>query len=505
MNNPISTYRIQFHKDFNFDDFEKIIPYLQKLGVSTIYASPIFTSTPGSTHGYDGMNPHQISPELGTEEQLKEISRRLKSLNLNWLQDIVPNHMAFHPNNLWLMDVLEKGRQSVYASFFDIDWESRLNNGKLLVPFLGAPIQEVVNNEIKLEYNGNRFVFNYFDSLYPLNPQSYAEILKSQSTDMQDVRQLQEQLEIINRVEDVTVLTQQWNEFLLQFSSLMKVEEVKAFVDACLTTMNNNKAQLKKLVDCQFYHLSYWKETDEKINFRRFFTVNSLICLNIQDKPVFNYFHTYIKTLLDEGVFDGLRIDHIDGLYDPSLYLDQLRQLVADDTYLVVEKILEPEEKLKNDWPIQGSTGYDFLSMVNNLFTDKSGEKKIIKFYRKLIGDRRSVHDQILEKKGLILHQHMAGELENVYQLFKDLNLIEEGGVDENIKSAIAEFLIQCPVYRYYGNSFPLKGSEADAVKTILNKILGRKPALSQAVDILEKALLIKPQKGDEQYNCKAL
>lgn len=505
MVNPISTYRIQFHRDFNFEDFEKIIPYLQKLGVSTIYASPVFTSTPGSTHGYDGINPHQINPEVGTEEQLKEISRRLKSLNLNWLQDIVPNHMAFHPDNPWLMDVLEKGRQSVYASFFDIDWESRLYNGKLLVPFLGASFEDVVNNELKVEYKGNRFVFNYYDSLYPLNLRSYAAILKSQPTDMQDVRQLLEQLEIIHRVEDPAVLTQQWNEFLLQFSSLMKEEEVKAFVDTCLATINNNKAQLEKLVDIQFYHLSYWKETDKKINFRRFFTVNGLICLNIQSESVFTYYHTYIKTLLEQGVFNGLRIDHIDGLYDPGLYLHQLRQLAGDDTYLVVEKILEPEEKLKDDWPIQGSTGYDFLSMVNNLFTDRAGEKAFTKFYRKLVGDRRSVHDQILEKKGLILHQHMAGELENLYQLFIDLNLAEEDGVNENLKSAIAEFLILCPVYRYYGNSFPLKGAEADAVQTILNNIRGRKPALSPAVDILEKTLLIKPQKGDKQYNSKAL
>ncbi|MGI8637467.1 MAG: alpha-amylase family glycosyl hydrolase, partial [Segetibacter sp.] len=152
MNNPISTYRLQFHKDFTFHDFENIISYLHKLGVGTIYASPVFEATPGSVHGYDGVNPHKINPEIGTEEQLLNVRQRLKGLGIKWLQDIVPNHMAFDPNNPWLKDVLEKGQKSIYASFFDVPWTGKIYHGKIMLPFLGNPIEEVVKNgELKVD------------------------------------------------------------------------------------------------------------------------------------------------------------------------------------------------------------------------------------------------------------------------------------------------------------------------------------------------------------------
>lgn len=507
MNNPISTYRIQFHKEFTLDDFEQVLPYLQKLGVSTIYASPIFESTPGSTHGYDGMNPHQINPEIGSEEQLMEISRQLKVLGISWLQDIVPNHMAFHPNNPWLMDVLEKGRLSEYASFFDIDWNNSAYNGKVLVPFLGAPLEDVLGTELELRYKNSRFVFSYYETSYPLNPRSYVAILSAKPNNLQDIRQLLTQLENLHMVEEPKIYAQQWRELLLQLSALMKNAEVKTFIDDCLAIINSDKEKLRLIAAEQAYHLDYWKVTDEKINFRRFFTVNGLICLNIQDEQVFQHFHSYIKSLAERDVFQGLRIDHIDGISDPGKYLKQLREAVGEDQYIIVEKILEQGEELPKEWPVQGNTGYDFLSMVNNLFTDKQAEKNFTRFYKKLTGDKRSIHQQLHDKKAHILHQHMGGELNNLYQLFLDLNLIETTGIDINgvMKAAIAEFLIQCPVYRYYGSRFPLQGAEADAIQDILNRIRSSKAELYEAVSLLEQALLIKPQKGDAEYNQRVL
>lgn len=507
MNNPTSTYRIQFHKDFNLEKFEKTIPYLKQLGVRTIYASPIFESTPGSTHGYDGVNPHQINPEIGTEQKLLEISESLKADGIQWLQDIVPNHMAFHQRNLWLTDVLEKGRQSVYASFFDIDWENAAYSGKLMVPFLGGPLEEVVEKDCHVEYSGGRFVLNYFDTLYPLNLRSYERILSLETTGQQDIRQLSSQLENIHQVEEPLILEQQWNEFLLQLSSLMKNTEVRNFVNGIFQRINNDKNLLLEIADEQFYQLAYWKDTDKQINFRRFFTVNGLICLNIQEEEVFDHFHSYIKSLVDKGVFQGLRIDHIDGLSDPDLYLQQLRKLAGDETYIVVEKILEPGEELPKNWPVQGNTGYDFLSMVNNLFTDKSAEKAFTKFYEKLSGDKKSVPEQIHEKKAAILNQHMAGELENLYRLFSNLNLVENDRFENepNLKEAIGEFLIYCPVYRYYGNSFPLRDDEATAIQRIFDEIKKEKNHLTEAVELLEQVILIEPQKADEGYNSSAL
>src|SRR5215218_489421 len=178
MQNPVSTYRIQFHKDFTFRDLEHILPYLQKLGVKTIYASPIFEATPGSTHGYDGLNPHRINPEIGTLEELQRLSKKLGEVGMYWLQDIVPNHMAFDPRNPWLMDVLEKGPRSMYASFFDVDWNSPVYDGRLMVPFLGAPLEEVIRKgELQISYHEQRLVLQYYDSIYPLNLPSYKTIL----------------------------------------------------------------------------------------------------------------------------------------------------------------------------------------------------------------------------------------------------------------------------------------------------------------------------------------
>ncbi|MFD2162033.1 malto-oligosyltrehalose synthase [Paradesertivirga mongoliensis] len=507
MNNPISTYRVQFHKGFNFEAFQQIIPYLHDLGVKTIYASPIFTSTPGSTHGYDGLNPHEINPEIGTEEQLRQISAQLKVANIKWVQDIVPNHMAFHPANPWLTDVLEKGKQSEYASFFDINWESETYNGKILVPFLGTSLNEAINNELRLEFDGIRFVFKYYDSAYPLSPKSYSAVLNSIGSNLQDVRQLIQQLDDLQQVEHSKTFSNQWSEVLLQLDSLMRDAAVKAHIDNCLEVVNSNRGVLSQILDEQVYKLEHWKETDKQINFRRFFTVNGLICLNIQDGQVFSYFHSYVKELLDDGIFQGLRIDHIDGLSDPELYLKELRSLVGEDVYIIVEKILGPSEVLPNSWPIEGNTGYDFLSMVNNLFANDDAEKAFTKYYKKLIGDKRPVGELIAEKKGYILRQHMAGELDNLYQLFLDLNLIDRTEIetDGDLREAIAEFLIYCPVYRYYGNRLPLEAEEANAIQDILNRIRNKKALLHSAVNLLEQALLIKPAKEDPGYRERAM
>lgn len=505
--NPISTYRLQFHKEFTFDDLEKVVPYLQKLGIKTIYASPVFESAPGSTHGYDGMNPHKINPELGTESQLKALSNKLQGMGMNWLQDIVPNHMAFDPGNPWVKDVLEKGQQSVFASHFDIDWNSPADHGKLMVPFLGAHIETVLTHELKIEYSGNRFVFNYYDTLYPLSPRSYAIILNSQKTELLDIKLLSQQLEMVHRVTEPEILSRQWDEFLLQLFSLMRNPDVRDYVDTSLRIINSDKDKLKQIVDEQHYHLEYWEETDRQINFRRFFTVSGLICLNMQDDKVFDHFHTYIKSLVDQQVFSGLRVDHVDGLYNPEGYLARLRKLVGEQLYIVVEKILEPGESLPKEWPVEGSTGYDFLAMVNNLFTDKEAEKDFTRFYIKLSWDKGSIQQQIHDKKAYILYQHMGGELDNLYQLLLDLDLIDRADIenDGSLKSAIAEFLIQCPVYRYYGNQLPLCDEESNAIQSILNQIRNSKVELHTSVSLLEQVFLIKPLKGDEDYNSRVL
>lgn len=355
--NLISTYRIQFNSNFTFSDFEKIIPYLHKLGVKTIYASPIFESTPGSTHGYDATDPNRINPEIGTEEHLLEISKELKNRNMLLLQDIVPNHLAFHENNKYLMDVLKNGQSSAYAKWFDILWDHPEFNGKLMVPFKGSELEKQLKSD---------------------------------------------------------------------------------------------------LPDAKHYVITPWEECDRRINYRRFFLVSGLICTNIQYDKVFDEYHALIKKMVDQKVFDGLRVDHVDGLYDPTKYLNDLRKLAGDPSYIVVEKILGAGEQMPATWPVQGNTGYDFLAIVNNVFTNRAAEYELTALYYDITGDDTPIEKQVREKKTYILHHHMNGELDNLVRLYKDGGL-EDGTTDDNdIRTSIAEYLISCPVYRYYDDAIPV-------------------------------------------------
>lgn len=442
MFNPVSTYRIQFHHQFTFKHFDQLIPYLQELGIQTIYASPILEAVPGSMHGYDTINPNRINPEIGTIEELKAIASKLKTAGIQWIQDIVPNHMAFHPGNNWLMDVLEKGKSSAYAGFFDINW-SGLPDEPLMVPFLGTTLQEAIDKgELKLTAHQGKLFLKYHETAWPVN------------------------------------------------------EAVKSI-----------NMPLKEVVACQYYRLCHWSETNHKINFRRFFTVNNLICLNIQHQETFTAYHQLIKTLLYEGVFQGLRVDHIDGLYNPDSYLEQLRELAGKDVYIVVEKILGKTEDLAAHWPVQGNTGYDFLALSNNLFTYKKAKKYFTKYYKQIAGQQDPVSLQIRDKKLSILSGYMAGELDNLYQLFLELELAPQQEIKKlkegTLKLAISSLLVDCPVYRFYGSQFPLAGEDFSNLKKLIKGVAEHKD-LYEAVKLIENALINQPHPTDTVYNKKA-
>jgi malto-oligosyltrehalose synthase/4-alpha-glucanotransferase len=439
MFNPVSTYRIQFHKDFTFSHLEQIIPYLSKLGIKTIYASPIFSAVPGSNHGYDGVDPLTINPEIGTLEQLKGISKKLKQLGISWLQDIVPNHMAFHHHNKWLMDLLKNGPTSTYRNYFDQSLaDETFFEGPIMVPFLGDELENLIQGgDLKIITRENHFYFSYADQLWPINNESASTL-----------------------------------------------------ASANLDDLNQDKGKLKAIANKQHYRLCNWQETDNNINYRRFFTVNGLICINIQRQEVFDHFHQLIAQLLKEDIIQGLRIDHIDGLYDPEQYLQRLRKLAGDETYIVAEKILEPGEGLP-DWPIQGTTGYDFLAQVNNLFTDWKSEKTFTRFYHDLTKKNRPIDEQVRDKKKLILTSHMNGELENLTNLFIELRLADRND-NEIIKIGIADLLVNFPVYRFYGNSWPLAEEEKRKLTAILK---GSKSSLIQLLT----------REGDNDYSRRAL
>jgi malto-oligosyltrehalose synthase/4-alpha-glucanotransferase len=509
MFNPVATYRIQFHKHFNFTDFEKIIPYLQKLGVKTVYASPIFEAVPGSMHGYDVINPHRINPEIGTDTQLRAISKRLHESGMSWIQDIVPNHMAYHPENIWLMDVLEKGRNSVYESFFDQAWASELFQGRLTVPILGSSLEDVLfNQELQISRAEQRLVFQYYDNAYPLHPRSYATILRGEATP-DAIQMLITQIEELHTIEEPVAYTLRWHELILQLDALAKREDTLAYIEQRMLAVNDDKKLLRTIAEEQNYVFNAWQQTDTRITFRRFFTVNELIGLNMQYEKVFEHYHKLIKAYVDEGIFQGLRIDHIDGLYDPTQYLQRLRALVGEDVYIVAEKILQLNEDMPAHWPIQGATGYEFLAWVNNVLTPPAAAQPLSEFYGALVSDDATIRGQIRAKKANILFRHMAGELDNLARFLTDLNLIPEKNRTqvsaEDFKSCLAELLIRFPTYRAYGNSFPLPPVDEQQLRDLFHEIQSEIPKLTQVVELLKVALLETTAAGDAEYNGRAI
>lgn len=493
MFNPLATYRIQFHKDFTFHHLEKIIPYLKQIGVSTIYASPIFESIPGSTHGYDALNPNALNLEIGQLKDLKRISKALNDENIGWLQDVVPNHMAFDWRNPWLNDVLEKGKDSPYASYFDIDWNSE-HGEKLMAPFLGSTLDQVLKQEeLTLIVHQDQLMFQYFDAKYPANFFAYKLVLENLSSIISK--------EIFPANYADSQSPEYFQQLKTSFAQFVGDNSTSQSVSQAIKEINANQEKLANLLHQQHYLLCHWQTTDTEINYRRFFTVNGLICLNIQHEKVFQEFHSLIKKLIDEKLIHGLRIDHIDGLFDPAQYLERLKNITGNKIYITVEKILQSDEKIPSNWKAEGNTGYDFLAIVNNLFTNSKSEK-LAAFYDQLVPTDKTFLEQLREKKAQILYQHMGGELKNLHRLFLSTNLVEkkelEAVGEENLEKAIGEFLVFCPVYRYYGNIFPLEAAEAKAVEEMLSDIKETKPALSSAINLLSSVFL-KPYENEEK------
>jgi malto-oligosyltrehalose synthase/4-alpha-glucanotransferase len=503
MYNPVSTLRIQFNKSFNFEAFEKRIPFIASLGIRTIYASPIFKAVPGSAHGYDVVNPLEINPEIGTESQLLSISSKLKNESIGWLQDIVPNHMAYHHANPWLWDVLEKGPRSVYAEFFDITWASDFFRSRLMAPFLEASLAEVVAaGKITIEVLDS-LVLRYADMMYPLNLRSYLRLLENARPQTDSMLQFLARLREIQKMESAVQVNLAWLELLRQFQALLRDTSSFDELSACIEQANNNPQLLHEVVDMQHYRLCAWTETSHAINYRRFFTVNGLIGLNMQNDRVFDTYHRYIKRLVNEKVFQGVRVDHIDGLYDPRGYLVRLRQLLGADCYIIVEKILESGEDLDRSFPVQGTTGYEFLSLCNNLFTFRKAEGNLNRFYEDNVDSQPEPEKELLGKKELMLSRYLGGELSNLSRTFSGLVAGNGELTDDMIRGAIGEFMVQCPTYRFYGTKFPLPQEERKMVAQVIEACSERRPEFAPGCDALEEVLFERPKTAGAAFNNK--
>ena len=497
MYNPVSTYTVQLNGAFGFKELEQIMDYLSGLGIGTFYASPVFSSVKGSMHGYDSVDPTMINPEIGTVEELQNLSKRFHERGIGWLQDIVPNHMAYSTDNRWLMDVLEKGKSSAYHHFFDT-----YPGERLIGPFLGKDTEQAIQDgELTLALKNKKFYLQYFDSYYPLRVRSYATVFSQCRHQPDTLATWVSQLRADSNEAHADALSQQLN-------TLLADAEIVSLSEECLGLVNEKKDTLLQIANEQHYELVHWQEANSRLNYRRFFTINGLISLNIQNDSVFGTYHKFTDALLKQGAFNGLRIDHIDGLYDPTEYLQRLRQLTGEDCYIVVEKILEPGEALAKDWPIQGSTGYDFLGLVNQLLTNGKAKKKFEQFYLELTGDDTSPKTQLHRKKSYILYRQMAADLNHLVREFYESGLIPAEQLKEQeqqFKETLATLLIYCPVYRYYPSSMPLKENDAAALQSMLREIKKDKPWLLPSVHLLRDLWLTIPPTFSSEDHKKAL
>jgi len=468
---PGATYRIQFNKSFTFKDLAQIIPYLDTLGVKTIYAAPVFDAMPGSVHGYDGTDPNKINPWIGTYEELKEIAAALKKRNMGWIQDFVPNHMAYSIKNQWLRDLFEKGTMSLYDHFFDTNPEE-----PVMAPFLDTSLENAVEQDmIRLGHDADGLNILFSETALPVNSIAYKHFLNEKLFNASDIRPLQTELETILNTADKLLFRDKWASFREQFMQLISKKK--------LEQISKDKTFIRKILDMQYYRLCDWRETDHIINYRRFFTINGLICVNIQRQEVFDAYHKLLEQLVKEGIFQGVRIDHIDGLYDPGTYLQRLRNLLGEDTYIVVEKILGDRETIPEHWPVQGTTGYDFMAQVNNVLINKEGNDTLTKFYH-FIATHENLSGIIETYKSRFLHKHMEGELNKLADLFHSIiKAVPSKPDDGAIKALIAELLVCCPVYRYYIDALPFNEVNKAAIDALIDRISSRGHVKKQVID----------------------
>jgi (1->4)-alpha-D-glucan 1-alpha-D-glucosylmutase len=364
MNIPHSTYRLQFNSGFKFSDAAGIIEYLHKLGISGFYASPIMKAKKGSTHGYDIVDQNQINPEIGRQEEFDSLIEALRRNGMSWIQDIVPNHMAYSHENQMIVDLFENGSSSRYYNFFDIEWgllQGRTQQ-KVLAPFLGKFYQDALESgEIKLNYDSEGFHINYFSQRFPLKMESYGDVLAHNFSRLKsklgknhpDIIKYLGILYMLKSFPSAEQLDERYDQIKFVKGMLWEIyndnKEIKVSLDETLKTYNGIAGipesfnMLDNLLMQQYYRLAYWRVANEEVNYRRFFNISDLISLKMENEETFNRTHSMIFKLIKENKINGLRIDHVDGLYDPPEYLNRLRDKVKE-IYIIVEKILELDE-----------------------------------------------------------------------------------------------------------------------------------------------------------------
>ena len=555
---PLAMYRLQFTPSFTFADAARLVPYLHDLGVSACYVSPYFKACPGSPHGYDVIDHNTLNPELGGEIAYDTFVQELQRYDMDQLLDIVPNHMGIAKSqNVWWADVLENGPSSLYASCFDIDWtpvKDELAN-KVLLPILGDQYGWVLENqELILSYEDGAFFLSYYDHRLPIAPRPAAAILLHRLGDLERMlgaehAELLEFRSIITALGHLPLRTETDRERMIERNREKEIIKkrlatltnanptIRAFVEDNVRFFNGIKGDprsfdlLDTLLADQAYRLAYWRVAAEEINYRRFFDINELAAIRTENPAVFTATHQLVLRLIAEKKVAGLRIDHVDGLYDPVGYLRRLQQaallaLQADaypdvlsllsraeqlasqfqiesiplsgewPCYVVVEKILSAGETLPEHWPMHGSTGYDFLAMLNGLFVDQDNERALTDLYARFTRTRREFSDLVYECKQLIMQVALSSEINVLGHQLDRLSERDRHARDFTLNSlthAIREVIACFPVYRTYIDGNGVTERERTIIETAIRRAKRKNPATDITVfNYLRDILLLR-------------
>ncbi len=484
-----ATYRLQLTPDFGFAEVEALLPYLQRLGVSHLYLSPITEARPGSEHGYDVIDHNAVREAFGGRDAFESLRKSAVDAGLGLVLDFVPNHAGVGPTNKGWQDVLAYGRHSAYAHHFDVDWAPLKPelHGKILLPFLGTTYGAALDDgEITLAYEDGGFYAAYYDHRFALSPRTYAQILDALLPDFERTEAYFDLQELRDAFAELDPSARERAQALCRRLDAVDVSFDAETLDAAL-----DRAALHDLLEEQHWRLAYWKTAGREINYRRFFTINDLVGLRMEDQDLFWGAHELLGELLAEEGVDGVRIDHIDGLFDPHEYLDRLHDLGADRIW--VEKILAPGETLPDDWPVAGTTGYDFLNDVMGVLLSADGEEALSRIYRRAVPHAPTTFEKSAYRStSLVIEQTLTSELT---RLAYELDRLSEADYHTRdvtlaaLREALKEIVAAFDRYRTF---LPYDDETArEVVEEAIYRALRRNPAAEPTVfQFVERAIL---------------
>ncbi|QKT05050.1 malto-oligosyltrehalose synthase [Ectothiorhodospiraceae bacterium 2226] len=532
---PRATYRIQLHREFTFRDVEALVPYLHALGVSHFYASPYLRARAGSLHGYDIVDHNALNPQIGSEADFAALVQALAAHGMGQILDIVPNHMGVGGNdNGWWLDVLENGQASQYAAFFDIDWRPVKDalRGKVLLPVLGEPYGALLDSgQLKLVFDAERGAFRveYYEHHFPVDPHSYPRVLRLRHEQLAERlgREHPRLLEFDSLVAAFEHLPERWRSDPSELEERRRdkeihkrrlaalcetAPEIRAYVEEVTARFNGEVAEsddgaeryglLHELLEAQAYRLAHWQVASDEINYRRFFDINDLAGLRMERREVFEATHRRILSMVREGMLHGLRIDHPDGLFDPARYYRDLQAAVGEHPlglYVVAEKILAVYEHLPEDWPVHGTTGYDFTNLVNGLFVDSAAERPLTRFYERFTGERKRFDELLYERKKFIAQRVLSSELTvltNRLDQISEADRYTRDFTQNGLREALSEVVACFPVYRTYVTGEHVAEEDRRYVDWAISQARKRANVDDQIFDFLRAVLLCEGLDG---------